>query len=867
MEIRTTSFNYPKLKDGGPQGASTTIRFSRRVLRATSGVTGYSARFENNDDHHLGRLIVESAARIDPDDDTQVIVAGSFGLRDWSGDWDDHYSGNIQVAVLVELEAVAPPAPGAARGDLTVTGAEITQAIQHFRSAEHLDGANVFADNTIRLSTDKPTVIRVWVDYDSSTALPNIARLSGELTVTSGGTATSIAPLEQIDPRRASTINRRNRLHTLNFLIPENLCRGTVQTSVAVFDASDSSQFSRPLERELTFETFPALPIMAVGINYTGPDMQAGDQTAPTMADFVDLFGFTEATFPIPEVDITTYLTMDYDKETISDISDGCDKLGDMKDAVADMRGDSNDIVYGLFNNGVATGSVGGCGGGGVAVGRIGAQGTAAHEVGHALGRKHAPCDNVTRCAEPKNPDGDYPDYSGFDSDSIGEYGFDPRSTTGRVVDPGNAHDFMGYSGNRWISPYTYKALMSRIPEEFPTGASAAASAGFSSALTASFSRSGRLSDGEWIPIKQPQLFLRIDVQRDRSVNFHPAFHFDALPRGDDSEKSNFVVDLLDENGKVLRSACVFIEDVGCGCSCNSGKWPMRIRQAVPFHPKARKLVLYECEDIIGSWPVTDAPTVNVAVSGTGADRDTLEIRWELAHAPPGAEIWYLVQWRDRRGTWRGLAPRTQANTMSAPKRLFWRQKTIAIRVLATTGISTGEGHWEGSTRVPPTPPTDNDAGGSDVDISIAGIPAATPGTFEIPALLRSRLLHRSGATVPTTNQRWYGSDGGEIGRGRHLDLRNLKIGEHLITATVLEVGMGVGSGTWHVERTKTGRFLLHIGDRSKRSSNPDDCRPDNLPPDDDHNHDHEHDDHDDHDDHDGGDMDERNKDNKSKKG
>jgi hypothetical protein len=846
MEIRRTSFNYPKLRGEGPQGASTTISFARRVLRVTSGVSGYSARFDNSSDHHLGRLIIESNARVDPDDDTQVIVSGSFGLRDWSGNWDDHYSGNIQVAVLAELEAVAPPAPGASRGDLIILDAEITQAIQHFRSAEHLDAPNVFADNSVRMVADKPTVLRVHVDYDATSSLPNISWLSGELTVTSGGTTTTIAPLEWIQPRRAVSIDRGNRRHTLNFLIPDAQCRGTVQLSVRVFDAWDNSQFSAPLERELMFETFPVLPIMAVGINYTGPDTQDGDVAAPVEADFVDLFGFTEATYPIPGFEITSYITMDYDKETISDIDDGCDKLGDMKDAVADMRGDSDDIVYGLFNTGVATGSVGGCGGGGVAVGRIGGQGTAAHEVSHALGRKHAPCDNVTRCAEPKNTDDNYPNYAGYNSDSIGEYGFDPRPATGRVLGPGSSHDFMGYSGGRWVSPYTYKALMSRIPDRFADGASAAMFSG----LTTGARFGHRLQDGEWIRVKQPKLFIRLEIHRDRSVTFHPAFHFDALPRDEQGEKTDFVVELVGEHDRVLRRACLLMENTCCGCSCHAGPWPARIRQAIAFHPDAEKLVLYECDKVIGSWPITEPPVVKVRVSGSGGDDTDLKVHWDVVHAPPRAGLWYLVQWRDRRGTWRGAAPRTQENHITLPKRLFWKQKTAAIRVLATTGIATGEGYWEGPVRRPPPPESDDDVGGIDVDISIAGIPVGTKGCFEIPALLTTRLLHRDGETVPASAQRWYDSSGAEIGQGRHLDLRTLKVGEHLITATVLETGLGIGSATWHVERTGDGRFLLHVGDRKRQPPDPEAVDPKHRHDNREHGHIHNHD-HDDDQEHD----------------
>jgi hypothetical protein len=520
VDVRFSSFNYPSIEDDGPQTASAQLSFPRNVRQVAVGVTGYSATFQNRDDHHLGRLIVELNANVNDTDPTKVDVSGTFGLRDWSGNWDDPYSGIVEYAVFGDLDPATPPLPGAPRGDLIVVDAEITQAIQHFRSYLHLDSANVFPDNAVRLIAAKPTAVRLYVDYDATSGLSAITRLSGELRVTVAGATTTLAPLRTIAPRRDASIDRGQRDHTLNFVIPENLCDGTIDISARVFSSADSTQFSADFARTLTFEAMPDLPIMAVGIEYTGDDVSdPAALAAPTMADFTSLFGFTEAVYPIPAVAITSFVTMTYDEDVKSDINEGCDKLDDLKDAVGDLRGDSDDIVYGLFNSGLDTGSVGGCGGGGVAVGRIGRMDTAAHEIGHALGRQHAPCDNVTRCAEPKNTDDDYPTYVGLDSDSIGEYGFDTRPASGAVKNPGVAHDMMGYSGGRWISPYTYKALMSRIPDSF--GAGAAADAAFAA---------GRQPQpqGCWIPIKQPQLFLRLDINRDKAVVFGTAFHYDA---------------------------------------------------------------------------------------------------------------------------------------------------------------------------------------------------------------------------------------------------------------------------------------------------------------------------------------------------
>lgn len=813
MDVRSSSFHFPTTEDEGPQRASAQLSFPRAVRQVAVGITGYSATFENRQDHELGRLIVELNANVNNVDATKVDVSGTFGLRDWSGEWDDPYSGVLEYAVFAELVAATPPLPGNARGDLIVVDAEITQGIQHFRSFRHLDSSNVFPDNSIRLVSDKPTAVRLYVDYDATSGLAPIAALSGELRVTSGGTTTTLTPLRTIAPRRDGSIDRGQRDHTLNYVIPENLCQGTVALSARVFDAADDTQFSTDFLKTLSFETMPDLPVMAVGIEYTGDDVSdASALSAPTMADFTALFGLTEALFPIPAVSITSYVTMTYDEDVKSDINEGCDKLDDLKDAVADMRGDSDDLVYGLYNSGLDTGSVGGCGGGGAAVGRIGVQDTAAHELGHALGRKHAPCDNVTRCAEPKNTDDDYPDYVGFDSDSIGEYGFDTRAAAGSVKQPGTAHDMMGYSGGRWISPYTYKALMSRIPESFDSAGASFAAVPLDSAGAVV---QGKFTPrGCWIPIKQPQLFLRLDIHRDRSVDLHAAFHFDARPRPHGSEKSDFTIELLDGDEKVLRSACLYIDDAGCGCSCRASRWPMKIRHAVAFDARARTLVLYECDKELERWPIPDPPKVSVEVSGQDdAKREDIELKWHASSDTAGdaGELWYLVQWRDRRGTWRGAAPRTRRNSMKIPKRLFRRERVGIVRVLASSGLATGVGKWEG----PITFPTGKR--GSEFRVSLAGVVARGEGAHALPEVLRAVVQADDGSTTPGASLRWYDARGAEIARGRSFDPRQLRAGQHRIT--VVDPRSEGATATWLLERTRDGRTLLLVGDQKQRIS------------------------------------------------
>jgi hypothetical protein len=82
-----------------------------------------------------------------------------------------------------------------------------------------------------------------------------------------------------------------------------------------------------------------------------------------------------------------------------------------------------------------------------------GAASTFVHEVGHAHGREHAPCQLGN---QPDDPD--YP-YAGG---RIGTWGYDV--TTKALRDPAGKHrDMMGYCSPIFVSDYTYKALFERV--------------------------------------------------------------------------------------------------------------------------------------------------------------------------------------------------------------------------------------------------------------------------------------------------------------------------------------------------------------------------------------------------------------------
>jgi hypothetical protein len=78
---------------------------------------------------------------------------------------------------------------------------------------------------------------------------------------------------------------------------------------------------------------------------------------------------------------------------------------------------------------------------------------TLAHELGHAMGREHAPCG-----VDPEQRDPEYPYAPGH----LGTvYGFDFDAMA--LIKPRQNRDIMGYCAPYWTSDYTYRALFERL--------------------------------------------------------------------------------------------------------------------------------------------------------------------------------------------------------------------------------------------------------------------------------------------------------------------------------------------------------------------------------------------------------------------
>lgn len=101
MEIKTDSIAFGPAKDtGGPLTGTKDVTFPSTVARAFAVLTGTTFGFSPHGDRDFGSVNIKVDA--EPLGAT-VRVTATLGVRDWSGDWDDKYEGDIHFAVLADL--------------------------------------------------------------------------------------------------------------------------------------------------------------------------------------------------------------------------------------------------------------------------------------------------------------------------------------------------------------------------------------------------------------------------------------------------------------------------------------------------------------------------------------------------------------------------------------------------------------------------------------------------------------------------------------------------------------------------------------------------------------------------------------------
>jgi hypothetical protein len=511
---------------------------------------------------------------------------------------------------------------------LAIDGLEFTQSIQHFRSGYG-------ADNSVPLVALKPMLVRAYPVVRrgllGGDALSG-ERVSGELVLSQWGREVYRTGPTRNDGARVGTIEnlRRERWDSeseglffggaasaagpvvrhvrnapLNFVVPAWYLRaGRALATVRLFTASG---LSVTRSEDLYLLAVPAPKVAVVRVDWVDA---MGNTTSPSDADMLGTMRPAERMLPFPYFESTILGSAEQRSGdfSVKGPAGECNaRWNSLLSSLALTRiftamFQLGDIVFAFVPTAamLSTGTINsGCGGGETGVGAcfVGRDGTFAHEIGHIYGREHV--------AVMDDPDTDtnYPRYGG-DARSIGEVGVDLGTSPPTLHTPDESDDIMSYGSKRWISPYTYRAL-----------------------LDARWQHQSAAADPRRV---RPLLILAFRVNRlaggGRELLLRAAHRVDAagsIGQRTGRPSGRVTIDLVDTNGRIvaIHHAVAARNHAGCGCCeggrhAPSGREPWLDFEEVlewPAEHEVSRLVFHDgAEPPIGELPVGQAPSVQL---------------------------------------------------------------------------------------------------------------------------------------------------------------------------------------------------------------------------------------------------------------
>jgi len=332
--------------------------------------------------------------------------------------------------------------------DLVLNQVEITQSVQN--------GAG-----SVPFVANRPAVARVYVTVSGVTEASNVIV---EASATRNGVPLPGSP-RRSDPRTVTTsVSRGNYASSFNLALPAEWLSGSVRLSIVVDPdnrITEVNETNNGRTQTLEFLAVPRLDLTIVPVQYTHTP-NGRTYPAPTRDTVSD---WVMRAYPIPGINVRLRAPVAF----TGDLRRG-DEWERLLDLITDVKlsdgAPSSRVYYGLipiasgsdrwFSSGIA--GIGWVGlrasvgldltGSSDAAGRL-----AAHEIGHNLGRFHAPC-GVS--GDPRQP---FP----YPNASIGSdvYGLDiSRARVWSPVAPDDTKDLMSYCQPQWVSDFTYQGLL-----------------------------------------------------------------------------------------------------------------------------------------------------------------------------------------------------------------------------------------------------------------------------------------------------------------------------------------------------------------------------------------------------------------------
>lgn len=652
--------------------------------------------------------------------------------------------------------------------DLTVRKVEITQGMQY------LDDAFGHADNSLALVRGKPTAVRVYLASNTpvmTTLIPVV------LTSRSPGDPPDAwiehAPLWPYSKIRSTTTAEEQRESPYNaaeraaqpfnatFLIDPELVAGgsrifraEVNPNQLIVESSyaNNTYYTAPIQ----FRSTRNLNVKFVRIDYCPNCPGSHDpQYKPNWDKIYPLLAWAEKVFPVDKVDhwraqkevnITNLTPHNFRKEGT---------WGYVLTTLAAMKAFTDDEAdhmhyYGVLSANVPNGNTLGMAwlppNPTVALGVSTEVTTFAHEIGHTLGRKHAPCGG------PANPDGNWPDASNPDT-IIGHTGFDLES--GFALNRQTYKDLMSYCGPEWITPYTYDAIY----DEF-------------NAVTASqppTPPAGALTD---------HVVVR-GVFDDDGAFFLPPIYRRMLPAGSNDQEGigTHSIVMRAKDGRVLRTRRYTPEqeDAVAGRA---------FFEVLPLESETSQI------DIMAPGPNGEEPVDTCPVSAHLPEVQLLQpnggeslgaagqytARW-IASDPDKDPLYYMVLYsRDGGTSWESLALDLTEPEFTLELADLSGSGNALLRVIASDGVNNGEDQSDAGFVIAPKPPEVAVLAPTDRLLLAAGSGVMLRGTGTDP----------EDGPLDDAALSWVSRRDGELGIGADR-VANLSIGVHVITLTGLD--------------------------------------------------------------------------------
>lgn len=498
-----------------------------------------------------------------------------------------------------------------------VDGIEITQAIQYYKSDQHLtDPKDRGRDNSATLVARKPAYVRVYVRPGLAAAMPNV---TGELVVERrrdvlGLTWQQVATLSPLFPGQVTALNaidyvteRSTLAATLNFIIPAEDMLGPLRVTARIWrsGATDLVHEDSVLVSATLLQT---LRLRGIFISYNGDDGNGVgtnlNLAAPTLANLQATAAWTLTVDPVQSTgSFSSAGTLAWSTPLtgVATTPGGCStQWFALNAAVAGVRandGNRSDVIYyGLLPAGIPIANVGGCASSGVSAGPNGGQVAMAHEIGHGAGLGHGPCGT---------PSGDpnFPAYEPYDAEPIdilaplgaigtikaerrtariGEYGL--NINTGAIFPPATSDDYMSYCNQTWISLYHHERLIQN--------------AKFDPKTVGSLPRDPDLvvpwlwpweyipdpppwkrNEWDWRQRKAVPIISLIGlVSEENEFQVHSVMRVTALPHTESVSETEFTVELVNSSDQVIsRGRVMELASQGsCGCGCRDPNGPNR---------------------------------------------------------------------------------------------------------------------------------------------------------------------------------------------------------------------------------------------------------------------------------------------------